>query len=99
VYPAGSNNPGALHFGIDLAKPSDWIRRVMPDWEEPPVHMDLITLDSTVRSVKAAQVAGNSDAGTQTLIDAGFLTALRDPAVTRAASVYGDPIVLLETET
>ena len=99
VYPAGSNNPGALHFGIDLAKPSDWIRRVMPDWEEPPVHMDLITLDSTVQSVKAAQVVGNSDSGTQTLIDAGFLTALRDPAVTKAASVYGDPIALLETET
>jgi hypothetical protein len=48
VYPAGSNAPGALHFGIDLAQPSDYIRRVMPDWEEPPVHMDLITLDGTV---------------------------------------------------
>lgn len=96
VYPAGSNNPGALHFGIDLAKPSDWIRRVMPDWEEPPVHMDLITLDSTVKSVIGD---GNHSSGTQTLIDAGFLTALRDPAVTQAASVYGDPIALLETET
>ena len=39
VYPAGSNAPGVLHFGIDLAKPSDYIRKVMPDWEEPPVHM------------------------------------------------------------
>ena len=28
VYPAGSNSPGALHFGVDLAKPSDYIRRV-----------------------------------------------------------------------
>ncbi|MEP7085261.1 MAG: hypothetical protein ABI854_11025, partial [Betaproteobacteria bacterium] len=36
VYPAGSNSPGALHFGVDLARPSDYIRRVMPDWDEPP---------------------------------------------------------------
>ena len=91
IYPAGSNHPGALHFGIDLAKPSDWIRRVMPDWEEPPVHMDLITFDSTVESVTAQQ--------RNKLIDAGFLTALRDAAVVKAASVYGDPIALLETET
>lgn len=91
VYPAGSNNPGALHFGIDLAKPSEWIRRVMPDWEEPPVHMDLITFDSTVEAVMPA--------GRRTLIDAGFLTALRDPQVVKAASVYGDPVALLETET
>jgi hypothetical protein len=48
VYPAGSNSPGALHFGIDLAKPSDYIRKVMPDWEEPPVHMDLVAFDATV---------------------------------------------------
>ncbi len=33
VYPAGSNSPGALHFGVDLAKPSDYIRRVMPNWK------------------------------------------------------------------
>src|SRR4029453_12369570 len=48
IYPAGSNAPGVLHFGIDLARPSDSIRKVMPDWEEPPVHMDLVTFDSTV---------------------------------------------------
>lgn len=84
VYPAGSNAPGALHFGIDLAKPSDYIRRVMPDWEEPPVHMDLITLDSTVH------------AGENLLIDKGFLCALRDPAVVELASRYGDPVELLE---
>ena len=84
VYPAGSNAPGALHFGIDLAQPSDYIRRVMPDWEEPPVHMDLITLDGTVH------------AGDNLLIDKGFLCALRDPAVVELASRYGDPIELLE---
>ncbi|AVO34619.1 hypothetical protein [Ottowia oryzae] len=84
VYPAGSNAPGALHFGIDLAKPSDYIRRVMPDWEEPPVHMDLITLDGTVH------------AGDNLLIDKGFLCALRDPSVVELASRYGDPIELLE---
>ncbi|MEO7941488.1 MAG: hypothetical protein ABIR55_22920 [Burkholderiaceae bacterium] len=84
IYPAGSNAPGALHFGIDLVRPSDYIRRVMPDWEEPPVHMDLVMLDATVK------------AGDQTLIDQGFLCALRDPEVVELATRYGDPIELLE---
>lgn len=66
IYPAGSNAPGALHFGIDLAKPSDFIRRVMPQWEEPPIHQDLVTFDTTVT------------AGDVTIIDRGFLAALRD---------------------
>ena len=102
IYPAGSNNPGALHFGIDLPKPSEWIRRVMPDWEEPPVHMDLITFDSTVEVVSAvhgAAAANGSAPQRRTLIEAGFLTALRDPQVIEAARVYGDPVALLETET
>ena len=84
IYPAGSNAPGALHFGIDLKHPSDFIRRVMPDWEEPPVHQDLVTLDSTVT------------AGANGVIDAGFLLALRDPDVVAAASRFGDPVDLLE---
>lgn len=84
IYPAGSNAPGALHFGIDLARPSDYIRRVMPDWEEPPVHMDLVTLDSTVT------------AGENQLIDRGFLCALRDKSVVELAAHYGDPVELLE---
>ena len=84
VYPAGSNSPGALHFGVDLVKPSDYIRRVMPNWEEPPVHQDLIVFDATVT------------AGKNTLIDKGFLMALRDPAVVEMASLYGDPVELLE---
>ena len=85
IYPAGSNAPGALHFGIDLAKPSDYILRTMPQWEEPPVHMDLVTLDSTV------MVEG------QSLIEGGFLTALRDPDVRAAAEKYGNAVELLET--
>jgi hypothetical protein len=84
IYPAGSNAPGALHFGIDLAQPSDWIRRHMPHWEEPPVHQDLIVLDATVT------------AGEETIIDQGFLCALRDPAVVQAAARYGDPVSMLE---
>lgn len=87
VYPAGSNSPGALHFGVDLAKPSDYIRRVMPNWEEPPVHQDLIVYDATVT------------AGASTLVDKGFLLALRDPAVIEMASRYGDPVELLEAFT
>lgn len=84
VYPAGSNAPGALHFGVDLAKPSDYIRRVMPNWEEPPVHQDLIAFDMTVT------------AGDEPIIDRGFLVALRDPAVVEMAKRYGDPVELLE---
>lgn len=90
IYPAGSNAPGALHFGIDLARPSDWIRRTMPDWEEPPIHMDLILLDATVEAVQGAR--------RETLIDAGFLASLRDPRVVEAAAGWGDPVHLLETE-
>ena len=86
IYPAGSNSPGALHFGLDLARPSDYIRRVMPDWEEPPVHMDLVTFDSTVT------------AGPNTLIQDGFLCALRDPSVVAFASRYGDAVELLEAQ-
>ena len=56
----------------------------MPDWEEPPVHMDLITLDGTVK------------AGSNTLIDQGFLCALKDPEVIEMASRFGDPVDLLE---
>ena len=85
IYPAGSNAPGALHFGVDLAKPSDYIMQVMPQWEEPPVHMDLVCLDTTVT------VDG------VLLIEGGFLSALRDEAVIAAAAKYGNPVELLET--
>lgn len=85
IYPAGSNAPGALHFGIDLARPSDYILRTMPQWEEPPVHMDLVALDSTVT------------VGDEPLIDGGFLCGLRDPAVRAAAEKFGNPVELLET--
>lgn len=84
IYPAGSNSPGALHFGIDLAKPCDYIRKVMPEWEEPPIHMDLVSFDVTV-------TAGNTP-----LIEEGFLCALRDPQVVEMARRYGDPVDLLE---
>lgn len=84
VYPAGSNSPGALHYGIDLAKPCDYIRRVMPEWEEPPIHMDLVSFDTTV-------TAGNTP-----LIEDGFLCSLRDPPVVEMAKRFGDPVDLLE---
>jgi hypothetical protein len=56
----------------------------MPDWEEPHLHMDLVTFDSTV-------TAGNS-----VIVDEGFLLSLRDPKVIEAAAQYGDPVDLLE---
>jgi len=85
IYPAGSNSPGALHFGIDLTKPSSYIKKTMPNWEEPPIHMDLVTFDSTV------------EAGGSRLVTDGFLEALRDPDVVAMASRYGDPVDLLES--
>lgn len=84
IYPAGPNSPGALHFGINALKPSDYLRRVMPNWEEPHIHMDLVSYDCTVT------------AGNQTMIDAGYLSSLRDPAVLALAEQYGDPVELLE---
>jgi hypothetical protein len=84
LYPAGSNSPGALHFGIDLAGPSRYIRRMLPNWEEPPIHMDLVTFDSTV-------VVGDVP-----LVTDGFLEALRDEPVREFAAKYGDPVDLLE---
>ena len=61
IYPAGPNSPGALHFGINGVKTSEYLRRVMPNWEEPHVHMDLVTFDSTVT------------AGNKVLIEEGLL--------------------------
>ena len=84
IYPAGPNSPGALHFGVDLARPSNYIRRVMPEWEEPPVHMDLVSFDMTVT------------ADTTPIITGGFLEALRDETVIAKAQAYGDPVDLLE---
>ena len=84
VYPAGSNSPGVLHYGVDLVKPSDYIRRVMPNWEEPPIHMDLIAFDTTVTAAE------------NRLITDGRLEALRDPDVKTLAATFGDPVDLLE---
>lgn len=84
IYPAGPNSPGALHFGINGLTPSRHARKVMPYWEEPHIHMDLVTFDSTVT------------AGNQTVIEEGFLKSLSDPQVIAAAERYGDPVELLE---
>ena len=61
----GSNSPGALHFGIDTDAVQTTMRRLVPNWEEPPMHLDLATFDTTVKL------------GNTTLIDNGFLMALR----------------------
>lgn len=84
IYPAGPNSPGALHFGINAVEESPYLRRVMPNWEEPHIHMDLVTFDSTVT------------AGNRTLIDEGYMMSLKDPEVIKAAERYGDPVELLE---
>jgi hypothetical protein len=84
VYPAGPNAAGALHWGINYTTKSDYLRRTIPHWEEPPTHMDLATFDTTVK------------AGNTTLIDNGFLMALRALDVVAEAARYGDPVDLLE---
>ncbi len=61
------------------------LSRVMPQWEEPPVHMDLVLLDCTVA------------AGEHLLIEGGRLSALGDPQVIEAARRYGEPVALLDT--
>ena len=73
IYPAGPNSPGALHFGVNGPKESEYFRRTMPYWEEPHVHCDMVTFDTTVT------------AGNRTVIDKGFLMALRDPKVVALA--------------
>ena len=85
AYPAGSNAPGALHFGTDSNRPSAFMARRVPYWEEPHTHQDCVIFDMTVK------------AGDETLIDNGFLTALRDPQVIEMARRYGDPVEMLET--
>ncbi len=85
AYPAGSNAPGALHFGTDSAKSSEFMARRVPKWEEPHTHQDCVVFDMTVK------------VGNTTLIDNGFLMALRDKQVIEAAGKYGDPVELLET--
>jgi hypothetical protein len=85
AYPAGSNAPGALHFGTDSNRPSEFMQRRVPRWEEPHTHQDCVIFDETVK------------VGNTTLIDNGFLMALRDPQVIAEASRYGDPRELLET--
>lgn len=85
AYPAGPNSAGALHWGINYTKPSHYLRRVVPNWEEPPLHQDLCTFDTTVKL------------GNVTLIEGGFLKALKAPGVIDAARRYGDPVDLLES--
>ncbi|MFM1814229.1 MAG: hypothetical protein RLZ98_924 [Pseudomonadota bacterium] len=85
AYPAGSNAPGALHFGTDSNTPSEFMARNIPHWEEPHTHQDCVMFDATVK------------VGDRTLIDNGFLMALRDPQVVEAASKYGNPKELLES--
>lgn len=84
IYPAGPNSPGALHFGINGVRESEYLRRVMPDWEEPHVHMDLVSFDATVT------------AGNRILIEDGFLHSLDDPEVIECAKRFGDPVELLQ---
>ncbi len=85
AYPAGSNAPGALHFGTDSNRASPYLQRRVPRWEEPHTHQDCVMFNATVK------------VGNTMLIDNGFLMALRDDQVVAEARKYGDPLELLET--
>ena len=84
IYPAGSNSAGAIHIGLNLVKDADKIDMLMPDWPEPPEHIDLVFLDMTVT------VNG------QVALKDGRLAAIDDKEVRQAASRYGSPSYLLE---
>jgi hypothetical protein len=58
----------------------------MPNWEEPPVHQDLVIYDATLH------------AGENLIIDRGHLTALHDPLVIELARRFGDPESILYGE-
>lgn len=83
TYPAGSNAPGSLHFGMDLDHEDDYVARAMPNWPEPPLHMDLVLHDATVR------------VNSVTLVQDGVLQSLHDPEVRKLAARYGDAAVVL----
>jgi hypothetical protein len=84
LYPAGSNAPGALHIGFNLVEESDHIREVLPDWPEPPIHVDLVTLDGTVT------------ANGIPLVTKGRLAVLDDEDVRAEAAHYGHVSQLLD---
>lgn len=84
IYPAGSNSAGAIHVGLDLISGADYLDRVMPDWPEPPEHVDLVILDATV-TINGEYV-----------VEDGVLSVLRDAEIRKAASRYGSPAHLLE---
>lgn len=58
----------------------------MPNWEEPPVHQDLVIYDATLK------------AGDHVIIDKGHLTALDDPQVIEFANRFGDSESILYGE-
>ena len=84
IYPAGSNSAGALHLGLDLPRPSAYLSGVLPDWPEPPEHVDAVLLDATV-TINGAIV-----------VDKGVLQATRDPEIRTATARYGRPEYLLD---
>jgi hypothetical protein len=84
LYPAGSNASGALHLGFNLLDESQYIREVLPNWPEPPIHVDLVTLDATLT------------ANGVPLLENGRLTAFSDPDVRAEAARYGDAAQLLD---
>lgn len=84
IYPAGSNSAGALHLGLNLPRDSDFLSGQMPDWPEPPEHLDMVLLDATV-TINGA-----------TVIENGALSAARDPDIRAEAGRYGDAAYLLD---
>jgi hypothetical protein len=84
IYPAGSNSPGAMHFGIDSLTPGDLLLDRMPLRPHDAGHFDLVSLDATVTF------------DDKLIVDNGFLVSLRDDEVVEKAREYGDPKVLLE---
>ena len=84
IYPAGPNSPGALHFGTNGLKASEYLRRVR------------CRTGKSRTSTGHGRLRHDGQGRQPHLIDKGFLMALRDPQVVAAAERYGDPVDLLE---
>jgi hypothetical protein len=79
IFPAGSNSPGALHFGIDTIEEQGYLKAN----SAYTAHLDLIDFDGTVTINDVPAV------------DAGRLTVLDDPDLRELATRFGDPDDLL----
>lgn len=82
IFPAGSNSPGALHFGFDTVDEPGFLKKASSGYTQ---HLDLVALDADVT------MNGSS------VVEHGRLTTLDDPEIRKIAQGLGDPVDLLDS--